>query len=64
MRRRLTHFERAEVRCASGEAVGHRRKSDPAIDSGGADSVTALAIDGSGELLALTRENGATLLRR
>ncbi|NWK98941.1 hypothetical protein DM806_25405 [Sphingobium lactosutens] len=34
------------------------------IDSGGADSITALAIDGSGELLALTKQGGnATLMR-
>ncbi|WP_380873998.1 regulatory protein FlaEY [Sphingomonas sp. DBB INV C78] len=34
------------------------------IDSGGSDSVAALAIDSSGELLALTRENGVATLRR
>ncbi len=34
------------------------------INSGGSDSVTALAIDGSGELLALTKENGTATLRR
>lgn len=34
------------------------------INSGGSDTVTALAIDGSGELLALTKENGTATLRR
>jgi hypothetical protein len=34
------------------------------IDSGGSDGVTALAIDGSGELLALTREGATAQLRR
>jgi trimeric autotransporter adhesin len=33
------------------------------IDSGGADSVTGFAIDGSGNLLALTRESGQAQLR-
>lgn len=34
------------------------------IDSGGTDGVTALAIDGSGELLALTKEGATAQLRR
>lgn len=34
-----------------------------AIDSGGADRVSALTIDASGNLLALTRENGEAKLR-
>lgn len=34
------------------------------IDSGGSDQITALAIDGSGELLALTREDGVAKLHR
>lgn len=34
------------------------------IDSGGADSVTSLAIDESGNLLALTSENGVATIRR
>ena len=34
------------------------------IDGGGSDRVRALAIDGSGELLALTSTNGSAVLRR
>ncbi len=34
------------------------------IDSGGSDSITALAIDGSGNLLALTNEGGTASVRR
>lgn len=34
------------------------------IDSGGSDTITALAIDSSGELLALSREGGVAQLRR
>lgn len=34
------------------------------IDSGGADLVTALEIDASGNLLALTKENGVAILRQ
>jgi hypothetical protein len=34
------------------------------IDSGASDQVTALAIDGSGQLLALTKENGVATLHR
>ncbi|MDP9414070.1 MAG: hypothetical protein M3Q08_08250 [Pseudomonadota bacterium] len=34
------------------------------IDGGGSEGVTALAIDGSGQLLALTREGGTARLRR
>ena len=34
------------------------------IDSGGTDAITALAIDGGGDLLVLTRESGTATLRR
>ena len=44
---------------ATGKQVERRT-----IDSGGADLVTALEIDGSGNLLALTKENGVATLRR
>lgn len=34
------------------------------IDSGGSDSISALAIDGDGNLLALTNERGTAMLRK
>lgn len=45
------------------DAAG-RMQERRTIDSGGSDSISALAIDGDGNLLALTNEKGTATLRR